>query len=156
VPSFGRLVTDHRLATLARVAIGALFVYAALTKLEPTKFAQEVNNYRLVPMSLVNPVAIALPVIELLAGLLLVVGLRTRGAALTVAGCLAAFILAMGWAHSQGIDIECGCFGRGTRIGLRAIAEDVGMLALAVHAYLFDRGRFALDRLIAARFAPRS
>ncbi len=142
-----RLLADERLAALARVAIGGLFVYAAATKLDPAKLAMEVANYRLLPTGLVNLAAIALPFVELLAGAALVAGLRIRAAALTVMGCLVVFIAAMSWAWAKGIDIECGCFGKGTRIGFRAIAEDVGMFVLALEAYAHDRGRYGIDGL---------
>ncbi|HEY3352617.1 MAG TPA: MauE/DoxX family redox-associated membrane protein [Polyangia bacterium] len=151
-----RLLDDQRVATAARVLMGALFVYASLTKLDPSKFAQEVANYRLLPAGLINLVAITLPLVELVAGALLIAGLRIRASALTIIGCLCGFIFAMSYAWAKGIDIECGCFGKGTRIGVRAVSEDVGMLALALEAYFFDRGRYALDRLLPAPRASAS
>ena len=144
-----RFLADARVATLARIAIGALFIYAASSKLDPIKFAQEVNNYRLLPATLVNLVAVALPFVELLAGVMLVVGFRIRAGALTVVGLLCGFIAAMAYVWAKGIDIECGCFGKGTKVGIRAISEDVGMMLLALEAYAFDRGTFGLDGLIA-------
>ncbi|MBI5479479.1 MAG: DoxX family membrane protein [Deltaproteobacteria bacterium] len=144
-----RFLADARVATVARIAIGALFIYAASSKFDPLKFAQEVNNYRLLPAPLVNLVAVALPFAELLAGIMLVVGLRVRAGALAVVGMLCGFIFAMSYVWAKGIDIECGCFGKGTKVGFRAISEDVGMMLLAIEAYAFDRGRFGLDGLIA-------
>jgi len=143
-----RFLADARVATVARVAIGALFIYAASSKFDPVKFAQEVNNYRLLPAALVNLAAVALPFMELLAGIMLVVGLRIRAGALVVVGLLCGFIFAMSYVWAKGIDIECGCFGKGTKVGIRAISEDVGMMLLAIEAYAFDRGRFGLDGLI--------
>jgi uncharacterized membrane protein YphA (DoxX/SURF4 family) len=144
-----RFLRDERVAALARIALGVLFVVAATSKLDPIKFAQEVNNYRLLPSAVVNLVAVALPFVELLAGALLIVGLRVRAAALTVLGLLCGFVIAMSWAWAKGIDIQCGCFGKGTRIGFRAIFEDVGMAFLAVEAIVADRGRFGLDGVVA-------
>jgi len=77
------------------------------------------------------------------------VGLRIRPSALTIVGLLCGFIAAMAYVWAKGIDIECGCFGKGTKVGIRAISEDVGMMLLALEAYAFDRGRFGLDGLIA-------
>jgi putative oxidoreductase len=148
VSRLSRFLADGRVATIARVALGVLFVYAGLTKLEPLKFAHEVANYRLLPPGAVNLVAVTLPFIEILAGGLLVVGLRIRTAALVAGVLLCGFVVAMVTAWVRGLDVECGCFGKGTRIGLRAVAEDVAMLGLAVEAYLFDRGRLGLDRLV--------
>ena len=144
-----RFLADARVATLARLAIGALFIYAASSKFDAIKFAQEVNNYRLLPPVLVNLVAVALPFVELLAGVMLVAGFRVRAGALTVVGLLCGFIFAMSFVWAKGIDIECGCFGKGTKVGFRAVSEDVGMMLLALEAYAFDRGSFGLDGLIA-------
>jgi putative oxidoreductase len=149
VRALARFLGDARVATVARVAIGALFIYAASSKFDPIKFAQEVNNYRLLPAALVNLVAVALPFVELFAGIMLVVGLRIRAGALAVVGLLCGFIVAMCYVWAKGIDIECGCFGKGTKVGLRAVSEDVGMMLLALEAYAFDRGPLGLDGLIA-------
>jgi putative oxidoreductase len=148
------LLVDQRVATAARVVMGALFVYASATKFDPAKFAQEVANYRLLPEALVNFVAISLPYVELVAGVMLLLGLRIRAAALVIMWCLLGFIGGMSYAWSKGIDIECGCFGKGTRIGFRAIAEDVGMFALALEAFLCDGGWLSLDRIVARWHSP--
>ncbi len=149
-----RFLADPRVATVCRIAIGALFIYAASSKFDAIEFAQKVNNYRLLPAALVNLVAVALPFVELFAGVLLVVGFRIRAGALTVVGLLCFFIFAMGYVWAKGIDIECGCFGKGTKVGFRAISEDVGMMLLALEAYAFDRGVFGVDGLIARLRAP--
>jgi putative oxidoreductase len=143
-----RFLGDARVATVARVAIGVLFIVAASSKFDPIKFAQEVNNYRLLPAALVNLIAVALPFVELFAGILLVVGFRIRAGALAVVGLLCGFIFAMCYVWAKGIDIECGCFGKGTKVGLRAVSEDVGMMLLALEAYAFDNGRFGFDGLV--------
>jgi putative oxidoreductase len=149
-----RFLADARVATIARIAIGALFIYAASSKFDAIKFAQEVNNYRLLPAVFVNLVAVALPFVELLAGIMLVVGFRIRAASFTIVGLLCGFIFAMSYVWAKGIDIECGCFGKGTKVGFRAVSEDVGMILLALEAYAFDRGSFGLDGLVARLRRP--
>ena len=151
-----RLLADERVATLCRIAIGALFIYAASSKFDAIEFAQKVNNYRLLPAALVNLVAVALPFVELFAGVLLVVGFRVRAGSLTVVGLLCCFVFAMGYVWAKGIDVECGCFGKGTKVGFRAVTEDVGMMMLAIEAYLFDHGSFGVDGLIARLRRPRA
>jgi putative oxidoreductase len=144
-----RFVADARVATLCRIAIGALFIYAASSKFDAIKFAQEVNNYRLLPAVFVNLVAVALPFVELFAGIMLIAGFRIRASSLTIVGLLCGFIFAMSFVWAKGIDIECGCFGKGTKVGVRAISEDVGMMLLALEAYAYDVGSFGVDGLIA-------
>src|SRR5439155_413999 len=81
------------------------------------EFARIVYHYRLIGPSAAlgfvpaNTLAVTLPWIEALAGLLLIVGVWRREAALTAALLLVMFLAAVGWALAHGIDVEnCGCF----------------------------------------------
>jgi uncharacterized membrane protein YphA (DoxX/SURF4 family) len=57
-----------------------------------------------------NLVAVTLPWIELVAGLLLIAGVWRRESALVIALLLAVFIVAAGSVMARGIDVEnCGC-----------------------------------------------
>jgi len=98
-----------------RVAVGALFVWAALGKLQnPQQFAQDIANYRVLPAAFVAPAAATLPGVEIVIGLALVLGGWPRAAGLVAAGLLAVFAVAVASALARGINLECGCFG-GTR-----------------------------------------
>jgi cobalt-zinc-cadmium efflux system protein len=136
-------LTNPLLVRLAAFVLGALFLYASHDKiLHPREFARIVYHYRLIgPSHTVSPViantfAVTLPWVEALTGLLLVVGLWRREAAVTTAVMLVMFLVAVGWAMSQGIDVEkCGCFtvsGEGRAAGWKLVAEDAAMLAAAV------------------------
>jgi hypothetical protein len=68
-----------------------------------------------------------------------VAGVWRREAALLTAGMLVMFIVAVGWAMAQGIDVEnCGCFsvsaeaGAGRTAGWKLIAGDTAMLVAAL------------------------
>lgn len=122
---------------LARVAIGLVFVAAALGKIgDVSAFAGQIVNYRLMPLGSVNLLAITLPWIELLAGLGLVLGVRPRAGAVIVLVLMAIFTVAVGSAWARGLDFECGCFGKASAavIGARKFAENVGLTALAAIA----------------------
>jgi putative oxidoreductase len=125
------------------VVLGALFVYASLDKIaKPADFARIIYHYQLIgPSRLIGPLpanllAVTLPFVEILAGLLLIVGLWRREAALVTAGMLVVFILAVSASLARGIDVEnCGCFsvsGAGRAAGVKLILEDIGMLAAAL------------------------
>ena len=116
-----------------RVVLGALFVWAAVTKLpDMAAFAQDVANYRVVPPLAVPWVASAVVGIELLAGLALVTGLMARPAAAVIAALLAAFTVFLSQALLRGIDLRCGCFGGEERASWWTVARDVVMLAAAL------------------------
>src|SRR2546422_3211912 len=97
-----------RALAVCRVALGALFLWAAVSKLpDMAAFAQDVANYRVLPAPLVPYAAAAVVGIELLAGAALVTGI----AALLLSILLVAFSAFLAQALLRGIDLRCGCFG---------------------------------------------
>ena len=94
-----------------QIALGAVFVAAALPKIaDPPAFAHMIYNYRLMPGALVNGLALVMPWIELVAGILLILGVWRREAALVAALLLVVFLGAIGWNLARGHAIDCGCF----------------------------------------------
>lgn len=158
----GRVATTHGeplsaagaaawLAVPARWYLGGLFVLAAWHKIAvPHDFAIDVATYEVLPLVLVNAVAIILPWIEVGAGLLLLLGIRVRAAALLVAAMMIVFLAALGLALSRGLDMSCGCFAsQGAEtdpISFRTVLRDLLWLGLSVLVLAFDRGHLGLDR----------
>ena len=67
-----RLLTHPALALAFRLYIGGLFVYAAMYKINyAAEFATTIASYRIVPWWGVNAVAVFMPWLELVAGVLL-------------------------------------------------------------------------------------
>lgn len=144
------------LAMAARLYLGAIFLLACWHKLiEPSAFALDIATYQILPLALINPMAIVLPWVELAAGLMLMVGFRTRAAALLVAGMMAMFLAAISMALAKGLNMSCGCFAsQGAAedpISWRTIVRDIGWLLLALYVLFFDRRPLGLDR-----FWPRA
>jgi uncharacterized membrane protein YphA (DoxX/SURF4 family) len=137
------------IALAARVIVGFVFIYASLDKIaHPAEFAGIVNNYRILPHELINLTAILLPWVELAAGLLLVLGLFSRGSALIISLMLVVFIAAISYNVARGLDFNCGCFDTGKDgmvIGWTKIGQNIVLLALSLHA-LFRRSALALGR----------
>jgi uncharacterized membrane protein YphA (DoxX/SURF4 family) len=105
------LLRSPRLHLLLRLLLGAFFVYASLDKIwSPAAFAKIVYQWQVVGPVASNLVAVTLPWIELLAGLLLIAGVWRRESALVIALLLVFFIVAAGSVLARGIDVEnCGC-----------------------------------------------
>ena len=98
---------------LLRVAIAALFLFAAITKLvDPSSFAQQIANYQLTPWPATALLAIFLPALELCVGISLLLGRWESGALVWVAILLTIFSGALLSAIVRGLSIDCGCFGR--------------------------------------------
>ena len=130
----GTLLADGS-ALLARLFLGGVYVVAgALKVMDPGKFAESVENFRMLPHEFINVVAITLPWIEIVAGLFLVLGLWWVASAWLINLMTVAFIGAIASAVARGLSIDCGCFGTvgGRKTGLTAIAEDLALLACGV------------------------
>lgn len=139
-PMKGRAM-DLSLA-LARVALGSLFVWAALSKLPNIEqFAEETANYRMLPAPLVPTFSAGLIGVELLAGALMVLGVSVRATALIFGGLLSAFIVALSQALLRGIDLSCGCFGGAESVTWDTVGRDVVLLALCLPLLRFGGGR---------------
>jgi uncharacterized membrane protein YphA (DoxX/SURF4 family) len=137
-----RLLTHERTVRVCQIATGALFALAGLAKVgDLGAFAEQIHNFRLVPVPAENLVAITLPWIELVAALALILGIRAREGALLAFGSLAVFTLAVVVALARGLDIECGCFGTAdaSRVGVVKVLENLGFLAVAAVACLRSR-----------------
>jgi len=69
--------------TILRWLVAATFIFAGAGKiLNPTQFAVDIDNYRMLPYLLVAIMAVVLPWLELLCGLFLIFGKWKNGAAL--------------------------------------------------------------------------
>lgn len=128
---------------LLALVVGGVFVYASLSKIsDPQAFAKIVYHYQVVGPSAslgfapANLVAVALPWVELIAGVLLITGLWRREAAVVTAVMLAVFVAAVASTLARGIDIQnCGCFSldaSGRAAGWKLIAGDLALLAAAL------------------------
>ena len=95
---------------ILRWGLGGIFIYAGSTKLgSPEIFATLIEAYGLVPESLVLPLAVMLPILEIIAGLGLM--LDIHGSLFVIAGLLVLFIAVLSYGLWLGLDVDCGCFG---------------------------------------------
>ena len=128
------------LARICGVLLGGLFVYAGVSKvLDPAQFALQIRNYQFAPWWMIHPAALVLPWIEIVAGLLLILGIWAIEATIVLSGVLALFLLAISWAVYLGLDIECGCFAGHTKVGWLKLAENAALLAVAALSLLVHR-----------------
>ncbi|HOX25550.1 MAG TPA: MauE/DoxX family redox-associated membrane protein [Candidatus Krumholzibacteria bacterium] len=132
----------------SRWAVGVVFLVASIDKLaHPGAFAQNIANYRLIPLVLLHPFAWLLPVVEAVVGLALIVGWQRRGAALLATIMTAVFIAAIASALARDLDISCGCFHTtgGHAVGRDLLVRDLLLLGAALVAVLGPPDRLALD-----------
>jgi uncharacterized membrane protein YphA (DoxX/SURF4 family) len=123
-----------RVALGLRLLLGAVFIYAAYSKLRQSwlLFALSIDSYQLLPEWAVYAVARTLPWLELALGVLLVAGLWLRYLAPVAAGILALFFIVMVVSYARGGGIDCGCFGVGEPLSARTLVRDGLLLAAAL------------------------
>src|SRR5688500_12167710 len=99
------------IAAVSQAALGVLLVVAGITKLAaPRAFVRAVRRFELLPPALATAVGVALPGIEVLAGLLLLTSAwRPLGLVLCIA-LLATFSVAVAIKLAQGRLVPCHCF----------------------------------------------
>lgn len=135
------------LSVFCRLLLGVIFIQFALSKImRPAVFALNVVEYDMMPAFAVNLWALFLPWAELVAGLFLILGIRTRAAATIIGGMNIIFIIGLVKVILQGLPINCGCVGEaGEPVTWWKVFKNTGMLFMTVQIFLYDR-LFVLDR----------
>jgi len=150
------LYTTPYTSVIFRWAVGLIFVYASMDKLlHPSAFAVALYNYKILPGSLINLVAITLPWVELVCGILLIIGLSPRAAALILSILLLIFFAALSISLYRGIDISCGCFSVSTtadEISISYIVRDLLVLAMSLQILFFDGNLLSIERVLPTRY----
>ena len=149
--SWRERLTHPWLTVRVQIALGAIFVAAALPKIaDPPSFAHMIYNYRILPGSLINLSALVMPWVELLAGLCLILGVWTRSARWIVGLMLVVFMIAISINLFRGNAIDCGCFDTSAanktyderiRDMWIVILRDAGMLIMIAQLWWAERTR---------------
>jgi uncharacterized membrane protein YphA (DoxX/SURF4 family) len=144
--------TADIIGLLARLILGGALIWAGAAKVtRPALSALAVRAYQLLPYDFAGYVGYALPIVEILVGLLLVIGLFTRLSAVLGGVMMLAFIFGISWAWAHGYSIDCGCFGGGGTIAASQtqypleILRDVGFAACAAWLVVRPRTAYSLD-----------
>jgi hypothetical protein len=123
-----------------RGALAVIFLHAGATKLlDPQAFAVLIDAYGIVPDALLMPVAVGLPLLEVVAAVGLMADIR--GSLAVIAALLVIFMAILVYGIRIGLDVDCGCFGpediearayHGLRV---ALIRDAAMLAGVIYLY---------------------
>ena len=115
VMDWKRWLFDTRVLLACRIVYGGVFVVAATGKIallggDSIKFLGSVYEYHLVPDLLLPFFAAGLPGLELLSGVMLIVGYKVRANAILLCGLMLVFIAALMSAIFRGMELDCSCF----------------------------------------------
>jgi uncharacterized membrane protein YphA (DoxX/SURF4 family) len=143
---------------IARLLLGALLLVAGILKAHdgPTATASTIAGFRILPATIVAPLGVALPYLEILIGGYLVVGLFTRIVAAVAAFQFVVFAIAVGSLVVRHISANCGCFGSGvnTPPSWGHVASDLALALFALAIARYAPGAFALDDRLGLSGSP--
>jgi uncharacterized membrane protein YphA (DoxX/SURF4 family) len=141
-----------------RLALAGIFLFAAYAKMKPqaatgwslgtiktslSMFAMQVDSYQLLTPQLVSPAAHLLPPFELFLGVWLLSGVLLRYSAMVTTLLIGLFFATQVRTYRMGLEINCGCFGPGERLGPKTLLHDGSFLALAIAVTV---GAFVINR----------
>jgi uncharacterized membrane protein YphA (DoxX/SURF4 family) len=96
--------------------LAGIFIYAgALKAFDPVQFANDIDNYKILPWPVSVALAFYLPWVEIFCALGLVFRFLYRGALSILIASIVVFTLATIAAKARGLDITCGCFGHASQ-----------------------------------------
>lgn len=147
---------------VCRLVLGGALIFAGATKVgSPLVAARAVQAYQILPFDLAGYVGIALPIIEIVIGALLILGLFTRPAAIAGTFLMVVFIAGITSVWVRGISIDCGCFGGGGTVApgetkyAQDIARDVVFALCGLWLILRPRTRLSVDHLLSSERTSR-
>jgi uncharacterized membrane protein YphA (DoxX/SURF4 family) len=141
---------------IGRLIVGGIFVYAGFSKLllpnthlwpmfvlkfsismNISSFAQQVESYKMISPEASQVVAHTLPFVEIVLGLLLLIGWRLRIWATAITAIMVGFLAAVTRAYLLHMDINCGCFGTPEKLTGMTVVRDGVFTALALLMTIF-------------------
>ncbi len=143
---------------IARLILGSVLLAAgALKAFKPSEAASAVAAYKILPTNFAHIVGYAMPWLELAVGVLLLIGLSARFAAVVASIVMLVFVAAIISVWARGLLIDCGCFGGGGAIDpakaasvhrtyLLEILRDLGLALIGLYLYFFPYGRLSIEK----------
>lgn len=136
----------------ARLILGVTYLVSGAIKATNIPEAQLATRaFKILPYDLANLWGAFMPFAEIIFGLLLVLGLFTRWAAVLGSLLMIAFLIGIISAWARGLSINCGCFGGGGEVGVKPnytwdVLRDLGLLACGAWLVFFPWTKFSLDQ----------
>ena len=101
---------------IMEIIVGGVFIYAgAIKALDPVRFANDIDNYKILPWAIGVRLAFYLPWLEIFCGVALIAHHLYLGGLSILTALTSIFIVATVSAKIRGLDITCGCFGHASK-----------------------------------------
>jgi uncharacterized membrane protein YphA (DoxX/SURF4 family) len=153
---FDRTEPGSWVALLLRVALAAIWIVFGASKItDLSESVRAVTAYQLFPYGVAVVIGSAQPIIEVLLGVALLVGLAVRVMAAISALMFLVYIGGIISVWARGLRIDCGCFGNGGALAANQntmygwdILRDAGFVVLALLVFWWSKSRFSLDSVL--------
>jgi putative oxidoreductase len=141
------ILTNKYFLFLSRLCIGLVFIVASIEKIAiPEIFAANIEAYQILPVPIINIVALIIPWLELICGIFLISGVFLRSSSFISSVLLIAFIFLLSSAIMRGLKIDCGCFGASgkSEVSWVRVIEDILLLLLGTNIFIYGTDRNAI------------
>lgn len=141
-----KIISHPIIILICRIIVGYIFLSFGISKLaEPALFAKEISHYDIAPLWSINLIAIFIPWIEILAGLMFLLGVLPKTNSIIIGGLLVFFIIMVASAWARGLNINCGCSQvNPTPVGLKKIIENSISLIMCIIVYLYPTKKLTI------------
>lgn len=145
---------------IARIYLAIIWIMAGWTKIgNYAEVSQSIMAYEIFTPEWSMYLAHIIGPVELIGGLLLLIGAGIRYLAPISLTALVLFIIGLAQALARGINIDCGCFGTeagSTEDMVGAILRDIAFIALTLMVWLSKHSRkLSVDRVFTNQFSDK-
>jgi rhodanese-related sulfurtransferase/uncharacterized membrane protein YphA (DoxX/SURF4 family) len=154
--------TTKYIVLALRIILGGVFIMSAAPKiLALPQFAKVVESYHMVPAGLVTPFAYTLPWVELVVGIMLVLGIWVGLASFAASVLMFLFMAVIGFSLARGtMPADCGCYGLAEIFGgsgPETLIRDIPLFLISLVVLFFERGAVSvLPKKISASISSYS
>lgn len=144
----------NSITLIFRLFGGLLFIYSGFFKtLDLDNFGRIIMMYDIIPQIFIPYCAIIISFLEIILGILLLIGFRIRAASFVTILLMLLFIVLIGINVVRGKNFDCGCFelnyfGIKEEIGIPLMIRDVIIIAIVAIVFYAKKHLFSLDSRI--------
>lgn len=138
-------------STVIRLGIGLVWIIAGYTKaIDPNGTKKSIQGYRIISGDLVDFISLILPMVEIILGVFLILGIFVKTAALASILVFSFFTIIIFSAWFRRLEINCGCFGNSVYVNSAKdywidMLRDIFFVACSAWLLVFPKTYFPLD-----------
>ncbi len=143
---------------ILRIFAGLLFIYSGLFKiLDIENFGRIILMYDILPVGFAPYMAVIVPFLEFILGVLLLIGFRIRAASFVTIMLMLLFMVFITVNIIRGNTFDCGCFelsrfGIKEEIGIPLLFRNIFIIVIVAIAFYAKKQILSLDNLIEKKF----